>query len=92
MDGPNVNYFFFSKLCNYQTENNMSKLLSTGSCGLHAIHGALKIWEQNTDWKLKKFWEPCVKFCTTYQLGEMILLMWLEVVNFVGHGGSKLNR
>ena len=53
MDGPNVNWAFFSELRNYMTENDISKLLSTGSCGLHAIHGAFKTEEQNTDWKLK---------------------------------------
>ena len=37
MDGPNVNWAFFSELRNYGTENDMSKLLSTGSCNLHAI-------------------------------------------------------
>ena len=57
MDGLNVNWVFFSELRNYRTENDMSKLLSTGSCGLfHAgsIHGALKTGEQSTDWKLKQ--------------------------------------
>ena len=55
MDDPNMNWVFFSELCNYQTENDMSKLLSTESCGLHAIHGAFKTGEQSTDWKLKIF-------------------------------------
>ena len=55
MNGPNVNWAFFSELCNYQTENDMSKLLSTGSCSLHAIHGALKTELQSTDSKLKNF-------------------------------------
>ena len=32
MDDPNRNWAFFSELCNYQTENDMSKLLSTESC------------------------------------------------------------
>ena len=54
MDGPSVNWAFFSVLCNYQTENDMSKFLSAGSCGLHAIHVAFKTGEQSTDWKLKK--------------------------------------
>ena len=54
MDDPNVNWAFFSELCNYQTENDMSKFLSTGSCSLHAIHVAFKTGEQSTDWKLKK--------------------------------------
>ena len=47
----------FSELHNYRTENDMSKLLSTGSCGLFhtgSIHGAFKTGEQSTDWKLKK--------------------------------------
>ena len=37
MDGPNLNWAFYSELRNYRTENDMSKLLSTGSCGLHAF-------------------------------------------------------
>ena len=39
MDGLNVNLAFFSELHNYRTENDLSKLLSTGSYRLHAIHG-----------------------------------------------------
>ena len=34
----------------------MSRLLSTGSCGIFhtgSIHGASKTGEQSTDWKLK---------------------------------------
>ena len=54
MDGPNVNWAFFSELGNYRTKNDMSKLLSTGSCGVHAVHGAFKTGEQSTDRKLKK--------------------------------------
>ena len=52
MDGPNVNWAFFSELRNYMKEND-SKLLSTGLCSLHTFHGAFKTEEQNTDWKLK---------------------------------------
>ena len=57
MDGPSVNWAFFSELCNYQTEKNMGSLIPTGSCGLFYtgyIHGAFKTGEQSTDWKLKK--------------------------------------
>ena len=54
VDDPNVNWPFFSELPNYRTENDMSKLLSTGSCGLLAIHGAFKTGQHSTDWKLKK--------------------------------------
>ena len=31
----------------------------------------------------KTFWETCIKFCTTCQLGEIITLMWPEVVDFL---------
>ena len=51
MDGPNVNWAFSSELPNYWIEMR-SKLLSTGSCSLHAINGAFKTGEQSTDWKL----------------------------------------
>ena len=57
MNGPNVNWAFFSELRNNRTENDMSKLLSTGSCGLFltgSIHGAFKTGEQSADWKLEK--------------------------------------
>ena len=55
MDGPNVNWVFFSELCNYWRENDTSKLHSTRSCSLHAIHdAAFKPGEQSTDQKLKK--------------------------------------
>ena len=40
MDGPDVNWAFFSELRNYQAKNYMTKLLGTGSCGIHFIHEA----------------------------------------------------
>ena len=51
VDGPSANWAYFSELCNYQIENDMSKLLSTRSCGLLAIHGAFKTGDQSIDWK-----------------------------------------
>ena len=51
---PQCELDLFLRISNYRTENDMSKLLSTGSCRLHAICGVLKTGEQNTDWKLKK--------------------------------------
>ena len=40
MDGPNVNWLFYKELVNYQAENDTSKLVPTGSCGFHAVHGS----------------------------------------------------
>ena len=42
-----------------------------------------------------KFWEPGIKFCMTHQLGEIITLISLEVVDFLFHfvvHGSKMKR
>ena len=54
MDGPNVNWAFFEELRNFRDENDMNKLLPTGSCGLHSIHLAFKTGENSTDWGVKK--------------------------------------
>ena len=54
MDGPNINWAFFEELRNFRGENNMNKLLPTGSCGLHSIHLAFKTGENSTDWGVKK--------------------------------------
>ena len=54
MDDPNVNWAFFSELRNYRAENNMTKLLTTGSCVIHSIHGAFKTGENKADWNVKK--------------------------------------
>ena len=53
----------------------MSKLLATGSCSLHAIHGDLKTGEQSTDWKLKKVLRACIKICMIRHLRKMITLI-----------------
>ena len=71
----------------------MSKLLSTGSCSLHAIHGAFKTGEQSTDWKLKQVLRAWHQILQTHQLGEIITLISLEVVDFLFHfvvHGSKM--
>ena len=54
MDGPNVNWVFFEELRNFRDENDMNKLLPTGSCGLHSIHMTFKTGENSTDWGVKK--------------------------------------
>ena len=52
MDGPNVNWLFYKELVNYRAENDMDKLVPTGSGGLHSVHGALETGEKKTDWKI----------------------------------------
>ena len=50
MDGSIVTLSFLSELQSYRTEIGMSNLLSTGSCGFHASHGAFKAGVQSRDW------------------------------------------
>ena len=76
----------------------MSRLLSTGSCGLFhtgSINGAFKTGEQTTDWQLKKVLTALHQLWTTCQLDEMITLMSQEVddslFHFVAHGGLKMD-
>ena len=81
MDGRNVNWVFFSELCDYWTENDMSKLLSTGSRGLlhtGSIHGAFKTGEQSTDWKLKKVLRAL------HQILPNLPARWNDYVNLSG--------
>lgn len=47
MDGPNPNWAFFRELRNCRGENDMTKLLPTGSCGIHSIHGTFKNGEND---------------------------------------------
>ena len=72
MDGPNVNWVFFSELRNCRTENDISrcKLLSTGSCSLRAIHGAFKTRAEDR-LETQKSFESRIKFITTRQLDQM---------------------
>ena len=50
MNMPNVNWAFYSEMNTFRDENGMSRLLPTGSCGLHTIQTSLKSDENSTDW------------------------------------------
>ena len=49
MDGPNVNWKFYTDLTK---ERNSEELLNIGSCGLHIVHGGLQKGVNESDWKL----------------------------------------
>ena len=42
MDGPNVNWKFYSMLTDEVKKEHNSHILNIGSCGLHILHGAFK--------------------------------------------------
>ena len=49
MDGPNVNWKFYTDLTK---ERNSEELLNIGSCGLHIVHGGLQKDVNESVWKL----------------------------------------
>jgi hypothetical protein len=42
MDGPNVNWRFFTDFNNFMAEEHGHRLVNVGSCGLHTVHNAVK--------------------------------------------------
>lgn len=55
MDGPNVNWSFYSKVEQSLQNNHGVCLINIGSCGLHIIHGAFQRGVESTNWKLDSF-------------------------------------
>ena len=55
MDGPNVNWLFYKEFVNYLAVNDTSKLVPTGSCGLHSVHGALETGRRKQIRRLQSF-------------------------------------
>ena len=53
-DGPNVNTSFLSMLSKEWREEELSDLVSIGSCGLHTVNNSFKQGKNSTEWKLKK--------------------------------------
>lgn len=54
MDGPHVNTSFLSLLNAKRKDDDLSLLISIGTCGLHTMHCSFKHGENATGWKLKK--------------------------------------
>ena len=45
-DGPNVNKLFFSLLAETRKEEQRSRLVDLGTCGLHTLHNGFQQWEK----------------------------------------------
>ncbi|XP_051985326.1 uncharacterized protein LOC127645689 [Xyrauchen texanus] len=52
MDGPNVNWSFYSKVDKSLQDTHNVHLINIGSCGLHIAHGAFLRGVEGTDWKV----------------------------------------
>ena len=55
MDGPNVNWSFYSKVEQSLQNDHGIRLINIGSCGLHIVHGAFQKEVEDTKWKLDSF-------------------------------------
>ena len=55
MDGPNVNWSFYSKVEQSLQNNHGVCLINIGRCGLHVVHGAFQKGVEDTKWKLDSF-------------------------------------
>ena len=52
MDGPNVNWKFYTDLTKERNLEELPQLLNIGSCGLHIVHGGLQKGVNESGWKL----------------------------------------
>ena len=55
MDGPNVNWKFYTDLTKERNSEELPQLLNIGSCGLHIVHGGLQKGVNESGWKLGHF-------------------------------------
>ena len=52
MDGPNVNWKFYTDLTKERNSEELLQLLNIGSCGLHIVHDGLQKGVNESGWKL----------------------------------------
>ena len=54
MDGPDVNWNVLELHSSCREQNEFSKLINIGSCGLLMLHGALRTGLMETNWEINK--------------------------------------
>ena len=52
-DGPNVNKLFLNLLAETKEEEQRSRLVDLGTCGLHPLHSGFQHDEKASGWELK---------------------------------------
>ena len=67
MDGPNVNWKFYTDLTKERNSEELPQLLNIGSCGLHIVHGGLQkgVNESAGSWAMSC--DHCGNCFTTHQ-------------------------
>ena len=70
MDGPNVNWKFYSMLTDEVKKEHNSHMLNIGSCGLHILHGAFKDGAVASGWQLDRLFSNLPGSSRTIRQGE----------------------
>lgn len=55
MDGPNVNWKFYSLIQKQLIEEYSTRLINVGSCGLHTVHNSFKAGVKKSGWNVSSF-------------------------------------
>ena len=71
-DGPNVNLKFLDLLDEKRKDDGLNQLISIGTCGLHTVNRAFQNAENVTNWDIKKYYVPCIKYLTSPPLEGQI--------------------
>ena len=53
MDDPSINWKALSEINNDREECGLSKLINTGSCNVHVVHGTLQSGTESISWNLE---------------------------------------
>ena len=61
MDGPNVNWKFYTNLTKKRNSEKLPQLLNIVSCGLHIVHGGLQKSANESGWKLVHLMRPLLQ-------------------------------
>ena len=60
-DRPNVNLAFLDLLNEHSSDNELSRLINIGTCGLQTIHNSMKHGENSSGWKVNKLLQSMYK-------------------------------
>ena len=73
MDGPSVNTKLLQAVQDNGKDKRLPHLLEIGTCGLHTLHGSLKMGIERIEWEMKSFMKACFNILMMLQLDGMTM-------------------
>ena len=61
-DGPNVYLAFLKKYASVREEKELDPIMDLGTCGLHLVHGSVKVGAKASEWELQKLLKTMWQF------------------------------